>query len=66
MSVKPKKFEATTFNMDIDIKTKAKIYIAQHNREVREGTKAKKTNLGKLLNEALKYYLSDVKIEGQE
>ena len=60
---KPKNFEATTFNMDMDIKTKAKMYTAKHNQEVREGTKSKKTNLGKLINAALKYYLKDVTFE---
>lgn len=59
-----KDYEATTFNMNIDLKTKAKMYVAQHNQLVRNGEDGEKTNLGKLLNEALRYYLSDIKIEG--
>lgn len=59
-----KDFEPTTFNMDINLKTKAKMYTAQLNMKSRkEGLKSKKT-LGKLLNEALDYYLSDIKLEG--
>ncbi len=59
---KLKTYEATTFNMNIKLKTKAKVYLARSNQQ--EQDKSKKQNFGKLLNNALEFYLSDVKVEG--
>lgn len=55
-----KHYEPTTFNMDIQVKTKAKVHIAQTNMKVREGKLKDKINLGKLLNDSLDHYLSQM------
>ena len=54
---------ATTFNMRTDLRSKAKIYIAYHNQKAEEDKSTPKTDLGKLLNEALDFYLKDVEVE---
>lgn len=66
MGNRQKEYEATTFNMNMKLKTKAKMFVARENQLVREGVKKDKTNLGRLLNDALDYYLSDVQFEGVE
>ena len=52
-------YELTTFNMNLKLKNKAKIFIIKTNQD-----NEIKLNLGKLINKALEYYLADVKIEG--
>lgn len=51
---------ATTFNMSVTLKEKAQIYIAKHNKEIRENGHGSRINLGILLNKALKEYLDRV------
>lgn len=63
MGLEKKDVEPTTFNMEIGAKTKAKMYVASHNQKMKN-EKDQKTNLGKLINDAVKHYLSDVKFEG--
>lgn len=58
-----KKFEMSTFNMWVSLKEKAKIFIAAHNRSVKERGTGSKLNLGLLINKALDYYLKDVEIK---
>jgi hypothetical protein len=59
---KSKDIEATTFNMWSHLKEKAKIYVAAHNRKVQKEGQGEKINLGLLINQALDYYLEDVKV----
>lgn len=54
----------TTFNMRVDLKNKAKIYISMFNTKLDEqGKREGKLNLGLLLNEALDKYLEKIKIK---
>jgi hypothetical protein len=54
---------ATTFNMDIAIKTKAQLYITIYNANLRrDGKKTEKLSLSHLINEALKTRLDKVEL----
>jgi len=51
---------ATTFNMSVKLKEKAQIYVATHNRTVKESDKGERINLGIILNKVLEDYLNKV------
>lgn len=51
---------ATTFNMSVKLKEKAQIYVATHNRAVKETGRGDRINLGVLLNKILGEYLDKV------
>jgi len=53
----------TTFNMDVDLKTKAQLYVTMYNANLRKSGKAEeKISLSQLLNEALRKRLENVEI----
>lgn len=55
MKNKPKTI-ATTFNMSVELKEKAQIYIASNNRTIEERGKGDKLNLGILINKVLEQF----------
>jgi len=57
----PKNTVATTFNMQVDLKEQAQIYVVTQNRIAKEHGLCEKTNLGILLNKSLEYYLDKTK-----
>ena len=50
---------STTFNMDVDLKVKAKVHVANHNKEVDLNGSGEKMDMGKLLQIALIKYLDE-------
>lgn len=51
---------ATTFNMSVKLKEKAQIYVATHNREIKEKGHGDRINLGIIINKILEDYLNKV------